>query len=65
MMAETPHPQLLHAVLERDKEREKRIKFQRIALGLKLQNQRLQRQVQRLTIDRTNLSHAVTRAKRA
>jgi hypothetical protein len=65
-MVDQPHPQLLRAVQERDRERERqeRIRFQRIAGVLRLQNERLQRQVQQLTMDRANLANAVTRAKR-
>ena len=63
-MVEEVHPQLLKAVQERDKERLARIKFQRMALGLRLQNTRLQNQVRQLTTDKASLSNAAARAKR-
>ena len=51
-MVEQPNPQLLRAVMERDRERAQRIHYERATHALKLQNERLRREVQRLTIDK-------------
>jgi hypothetical protein len=64
-MVEEPDPRLIRLVQDLDKERQERIRLRRVAGALKLQNERLQRRVQQLTMDRAHLSNAVTRAKRA
>jgi hypothetical protein len=50
-------PRLLKAVRERDQERQERIRVTRVAQALKLQNEKLRRQVREITTDaavRTN-----------
>ena len=44
-------PRLLKAVRERDQERQERIRIARVAQVLKLQNEKLRRQVRQLTTD--------------
>jgi hypothetical protein len=44
-------PRLLKAVRERDQERQERIRIARVAQALKLQNEKLRRQVREITTD--------------
>jgi len=44
-------PRLLKAVRERDQERQVRIRIARVAQALKLQNEKLRRQVRQITAD--------------
>jgi hypothetical protein len=44
-------PRLLKAVRERDQERQERIRITRVAQALKLQNEKLRREVRQLTAD--------------
>jgi hypothetical protein len=64
-MVEQPNPKLLKVVMERDGERERRIHFQRAAHLLKVQNEQLRRQVQRLTRDHATAVDATPRLQTA
>jgi hypothetical protein len=62
MVEPPPDPKLLRLVMERDQEREQRIRYQRAAQAWKNKAAQLQRRVQTLTRDH---AAAVNRASRA
>ena len=54
-------PRLLKAVRERDQERQERIRVTRVAQALKLQNEKLRRQVREITTDAAVRTNSPTR----
>jgi hypothetical protein len=62
-MVEQVDPRLLKLVMERDQEREQRIHFQRAAHALKVQNEKLRRQMRQLTLDHAATTNRLARTE--